>query len=99
LGNIVAQVDFLQRSAVKLGALGASGFGAGFGGSVLAVVPASGADAFLQRWRMCYEASHPAESAEAGFFAATPSNGIMFWDGAWSGRWVERAFAQSSICS
>jgi galactokinase len=94
LWNIVPQVDFLQRSAVKLGALGGSGFGAGFGGCVLAVVPASGADEFVRRWRESYAASHPAESTESGFFTAMPSDGIRFWDGEWSGRWVERAFAE-----
>lgn len=94
LWNIVPQVDFLQRSAVRLGALGASGFGAGFGGSVLAVVAADRAAEFLQRWRASYEESHPAESTEASFFAVAPSNGITIWDGEWSGRWVERAFAR-----
>jgi len=93
LANIVPEVDFLQRSAVRLGALGASGFGAGFGGSVLAVVSASGADEFVQRWRESYAAAYPGESAEAAFFTTTPSDGIGFWNGAWSGRWVERAFA------
>ena len=92
LWNIVPQVDFLQRAAVKLGALGSSGFGAGFGGAVLAVVPASGADGFIKKWRECYEAAYPTESAEAAFFAAMPSDGISFWNGAWSGRWIERAF-------
>jgi len=90
--NIVPQVDCLQRAAVKHGALGASGFGAGFGGAVLAVVPASGADGFIKKWRDAYEAAYPTESTEAAFFTAMPSDGISFWNGAWSGRWVERAF-------
>ncbi|MCX7031053.1 MAG: galactokinase [Spirochaetes bacterium] len=93
LGNIVPQVDFLQRSAIGLGALGASGFGAGFGGAVLAVVPADGAGEFVQGWRTSYDESHPVESAEARFFTAMPSDGIRFWNGEWSGRWVDRAFA------
>lgn len=92
LSNIVPQVDFLQRSAVRLGALGASGFGAGFGGAVLAVVAAGRAAEFLQLWRASYQESHPAESAEAAFFCVAPADGITFWDGEWSGRWVERAF-------
>ncbi len=91
--NIVPQVDFLQRSAIGLGALGASGFGAGFGGAVLAVVPADHAGEFVQRWRRSYAESHPVESAEARFFTAVPSDGISFWNGEWSGRWVDRAFA------
>ncbi len=76
LGNIVPQVDFLQRSAIGLGALGASGFGAGFGGAVLAVVPADHAEEFVQRWRRSYAESHPVESAEAEFFTTVPSDGI-----------------------
>ena len=92
LWNIVPQVDFLQQEAVRLGALGASGFGAGFGGSVVAVVPSAGAGAFLARWADAYRAGHPAEAAGADFFAAAPSDGIRFWDGEWSGRWVDRVF-------
>ena len=93
LGNIVPQVDFLQRSAIGLGALGASGFGAGFGGAVLAVVPADRADELVQRWQRSYVESYPEESVEARFFTAVPSDGISFWNGEWSGRWVDRAFA------
>jgi galactokinase len=94
LWNIVPQVDFLQRSATRLGALGASGFGAGFGGAVLAVVTADHAAAFVQRWRRSYAESHPDESAGADFFTAVPADGIRFWDGEWSGRWVDRAFKE-----
>jgi galactokinase len=93
LRNIVPQVDFLQRSAIGLGALGSSGFGAGFGGAVLAVVPAVHAGEFAQRWRRFYADSYPVESAEARFFTAVPSDGIRFWNGERSGRWVDRAFA------
>jgi galactokinase len=92
LGNIVPPVDFLQRSAGRLGAVGASGFGAGFGGAVFAVVPESRAPEFTARWEQEYRASWPKEAAEARFFTVAPSDGMRYWDGDWSGRWVDRAF-------
>ena len=91
LGNIVPQVDFLQRSAGPLGAHGASGFGAGFGGAVFAVVTESQAPEFTARWEQEYRAAYPRESAEARFFPVVPADGMRFWDGTWSGRWVDRA--------
>jgi galactokinase len=94
LGNIVPPVDFLQRSAIGLGAFGASGFGAGFGGAVLAVVPAERASELLQCWQRSYLESYPDESVEARFFTAVLSDGIIFWNGEWSGRWVDRVFAE-----
>ena len=38
--NIVPEIEYLHRSALRLGAAGASGFGAGFGGSIVAAVAA-----------------------------------------------------------
>src|SRR5206468_11817806 len=46
LGNQIAETVDLARSARALGALAASAFGAGFGGSVWALVPASDAVEF-----------------------------------------------------
>lgn len=92
LGNIVPPVDFLQRAALRLGAVGASGFGAGFGGAVFAVVPESKAPGLVAGWEQEYRAAHPKEAAEARFFTVAPVDGMRFWDGAWSGRWVDRAF-------
>jgi galactokinase len=92
LRNIVPPVHDLAREALRLGAEGASGFGAGFGGSLFAIVPADGAARFLDRWRTSYEASYPGEAGTAEFFLARPSDGIRIWDGEWSGRYVDRAF-------
>ncbi|HSV93649.1 MAG TPA: galactokinase family protein, partial [Desulfobacterales bacterium] len=92
LGNIVPQVDFLQRTAGRLGAHGASGFGAGFGGAVFAVVPESRVAEFAARWEQEYQAAYPRESAEARFFPVAPADGMRSWDGTWSGRWVDRVF-------
>jgi galactokinase len=95
LRNIVPPVHDLAKEAIRRGAEGAGGFGAGFGGSLLAVVPTAGAAEFLGRWRASYEASHPTEGAAAEFFLARPSDGIRIWDGEWSGRYVDRVFPQT----
>jgi galactokinase len=54
LGNIAPEVDALKESAVALGAVGASGFGGGFGGCCYALVPEGDRDAFRRRWRGDY---------------------------------------------
>lgn len=50
LGNQVPETIALARSARERGAFAACSFGAGFGGSVWALVEAAGADAFAARW-------------------------------------------------
>jgi galactokinase len=74
--------------------VGASGFGAGFGGAVFAVVPESKAPEFTAGWEREYRDACPGEAAEARFFTVAPVDGMRFWDGGWSGRWVDRAFAR-----
>ena len=54
LKNIAPEVDGLQQSANKLGALGATGFGGGFGGSCYAVVEARRTEDFIGAWRKAY---------------------------------------------
>ena len=49
LGNQIPETSALARLARRLGADGASAFGAGFGGSVWALVEGDG-DAFARRW-------------------------------------------------
>lgn len=68
LGNQVPETVTLQRSARDLGAAGASAFGAGFGGSVWALVPDSEAKAFLRRWSTAYRKAHPRPAKESVFF-------------------------------
>ena len=72
LGNQVPQTVFLARSARELGAAAASAFGAGFGGSVWAMVRQDGAGAFLQNWAARYGRAHAAEAARASFFGTRP---------------------------
>ncbi len=79
LWNIAPEIDWLQRSALRLGAAGASGFGAGFGGSILALEEARGARAMARSWRRDYEKRHPECSRDASFFVAAPAPGIQLW--------------------
>jgi galactokinase len=75
LGNQVPETVFLAREARRLGAVAASAFGAGFGGSVWALVPEGRSEEFLQHWRRAYERAHPEAAARAVFFetAAGPA--------------------------
>lgn len=75
LGNQVPETIHLARAARELGAAAASAFGAGFGGSVWALVRTSDAAEFLERWQQDYLGRFPARRAEARFFpsAAGPA--------------------------
>jgi galactokinase len=69
LGNQVAETVFLAASARRLGAAAASAFGAGFGGSVWAMVERARIDAFLTEWKAAYEREFPGRAAAAELFA------------------------------
>lgn len=71
LGNQVSETIHLQRSARTLGAIAASAFGAGFGGSVWAMVRDREAEEFLTAWRAGYRAAHPAPAEAARFLTTT----------------------------
>jgi galactokinase len=75
LGNQVPETFHLARSARSLGAVAASAFGAGFGGSVWALVRGSDAEQFLEDWRAAYAARFPEPAQRATFFqtAAGPA--------------------------
>ena len=72
LGNQVPQTAFLARCARGLGAAAASAFGAGFGGSVWALVREEAAAALLDGWAREYRQAFPAEAAGARFFCSRP---------------------------
>jgi galactokinase len=72
LGNQIPETSALARTARDLGALAASAFGAGFGGSVWALVPAAEADAFGERWMDVYRQAFPGRSHAAASFATRP---------------------------
>lgn len=79
LGNQVEETIELARSARALGAAAASAFGAGFGGSVWALVPENTADRFLSVWRRRYLDRFPGRARAAEFFttaAAPPARPI-----------------------
>jgi galactokinase len=68
LGNQVPETCFLARRARDLGAAAASAFGAGFGGSVWALVPRGGAEEFLAAWAGEYRKAFPEASERSAFF-------------------------------
>ena len=69
LGNQTAETIYLAAAARQLGAAAASSFGAGFGGSVWALVPTAAAADFLTEWADGYFAEFPQHSRRAAFFA------------------------------
>ncbi|HLA83712.1 MAG TPA: galactokinase family protein [Thermoguttaceae bacterium] len=71
LGNQVPETIHLAACARRLGAAAASAFGAGFGGSVWALVEASRMDAFLADWQVAYHRQFPQHAAAARFFSTT----------------------------
>lgn len=73
LGNQVPQTVALAANAVRLGAVASSAFGAGFGGSVWAMVPAGDAEAFGAAWLADYAETFATEAAAATVLVTTPS--------------------------
>ena len=66
LGNQIEETIHLARAARGLGAVAASAFGAGFGGSVWALIELVDSERFLSEWSADYRARFP-EHSEAGF--------------------------------
>jgi galactokinase len=62
LGNQVPETIALARSAREVGADAASAFGAGFGGSVWALVPEAEVEDFAAKWEAAYRAAFPSAS-------------------------------------
>lgn len=69
LRNQVPETMLLVRAARALGAAAASAFGAGFGGSVWALVPDAAADEFSARWLETYQRAFPSRAASAAVLA------------------------------
>lgn len=72
LGNQIPETRALVRLARQAGADASSAFGAGFGGSVWAMVKTSDADAFMKKWRAAYAREFPDPARGAEFFATRP---------------------------
>ena len=79
LGNQIPETTGLVRLARQHGALAASAFGAGFGGSVWALVPAADAASFQSAWGSAYRGEFPAAGSLAMFFATTAGPGATCW--------------------
>jgi galactokinase len=70
LGNQVAETVELARSARTLGAIAASAFGAGFGGSVWAMVQSNTASNFLNDWKEHYHERFPSRAESSEFLVS-----------------------------
>ena len=73
LGNQTPETNFLQSNARQIGALASSAFGAGFGGSVYALVKKSDAEIFLGEWRKTYLKKFPQHFEQSEFFVTNAS--------------------------
>jgi galactokinase len=79
LGNAVAETSALQRLAREHGAVAASAFGAGFGGSVWALVPRDRAPIFARRWLETYRTVYPARAGRASTFVTEAGPALQRW--------------------
>ena len=68
LGNQAPETIYLARTARELGAVAASAFGAGFGGSVWAIVSAEKSVTLQNDWADCYGKAYPQHANESSFF-------------------------------
>lgn len=75
LRNQVPETMHLVRSATQLGAMAASAFGAGFGGSVWAMVRRVDAEAFATAWLNEYVGEYPSHRAAATVFVTDAAAG------------------------
>ncbi len=75
LRNQVPETLTLARLARHLGAHAASSFGAGFGGSVWALVDAVSSEHFRHRWLDAYAAVHPDAAQKSTSFVTRPGPG------------------------
>ncbi len=67
LANQVSETIFLAARARPHGAVAASAFGAGFGGSVWAMARAENAEKLIRKWRADYEQHFPEPAKKAEF--------------------------------
>lgn len=73
LENQVRETVRLVETARTLGAAASSAFGAGFGGSVWALVHVAHAESFLSAWREQYIREHPGVAARASWLLTRPA--------------------------
>lgn len=76
LENQIPETIALVRQATQLGAIAASAFGAGFGGSVWALVNSSPQE-FCDQWKAQYTQAFPGRAAQAEFFVTRAGPAAM----------------------
>ena len=74
LQNQVPETIFLAKSARELGAVAASAFGAGFGGSVWALIEAGKSEKFVRDWETLYKGKFPESAADALYIVTRPGS-------------------------
>ena len=74
LGNQVPETVFLAEQARAAGALAASSFGAGFGGSVWALLPTVDAEDFAEEWLGRYRAQYAQAASQASTLVTRPGS-------------------------
>jgi len=77
LGNQTAETIELARSARALGAVAASAFGAGFGGSVWALVNSARAGEFRDAWSAHYRERFPTQADASEFLITRTGPGLV----------------------
>ena len=77
LGNQIPETIALARRARELGAAAASAFGAGFGGSVWALVMEADAPEFRERWASAYARDFPERAARAEYLITGAGAGLV----------------------
>ena len=75
--NQVPETIWLAKEARRLGAIAGSAFGAGFGGSVWALVASESAAEFARRWQQAYEASPFPARVSSQFFVTAAGPHII----------------------
>ena len=76
LQNQVDETVFLASNAKQSGAIAASAFGAGFGGSVWALVKDEDVAGFINKWKAAYSAAFPTPAKTSVFFPMVPGRGF-----------------------
>ena len=77
LGNQIPETSFLAHAARQLGAVAASAFGAGFGGSVWALVPEVDGVAFVARWADAYAERFPVVAKRSEILITRAGPGVI----------------------
>lgn len=77
LHNQVQETAFLAHAARELGAVAASAFGAGFGGSVWALINRTQSEQFSADWSREYREEFPQNSDRSVFFSTDPGPSVQ----------------------